>query len=289
MYKTIFNIPKREDKMRIKILKTYGNSFGNVKKHGLEWFRAAFAPLVLYTVGTVVLICFYVAAGISVDFAEIMTGQIQETQEAAQAGVLVGLGNFIYFILIAIAGFSLVLKGYRYGVLGQGGDRWWDLQLNMRFVKMFLYSILIGIFAAIYTSLTGGIIYGFHLLFESIAFDVLLGIFFLICGVYLGFRIALTFLLIAIDNVKPLRSSWHLLKGNVWRFFWLVVLIAFSLLIIIGIGTAILTLFGMMGGTLFVIASILMFVFGILMWLIYWAALSKSYALVYETVKKEKA
>lgn len=274
--------------MHIHILKIYGDSFGHVRKHWLEWFRAAFAPLVLYAVGTIALIFFYTAAGASVGFAEIMSGQIQATQ-GVEMGVLVGLGNFIYFILTFIAGFSLILKGYRYGVLGEGGDHWWNLQLNMRFVKLILYSILIGIFVSIYFGITGGIVYGAHMWLENIALDVVLGVIFLIFGIYLAIRIALLFLLIAIDRPEPLRSTWRLMEGNVWRFFWLMIFIGLSVAIVTGIGMGILTLFGMIGEYFAVIAAILMFFFGIIMWLVYWASLAKAYSLVYQSFTKGKA
>jgi len=289
--------------MHIHIMKIYRESFGHVWHHALEWFRVAFAPTVVYLIGLFILLCSYAIGGMGMTDA--IMGQYgfmgpDGAGESANAGFLAGLGSIIYFIMNIIASYTIMVNGFRYGVFNEGGDHWWTLPLNMRFVKMFLYAILIGFLAILYFSIAGGITLGAHVLFESMTLNAILGIFFGIYGLYLLFRIGLTFLLVAVDQSKPIRTSWCLLRGNVWRLIWLTLFIAITIGVITGIGVGILGLLGMLftmiimplgvlTGTLGVLAAILMVLFGVFMWIFYWATFSKAYAFVYQTLTEGEA
>ncbi|HUX78325.1 MAG TPA: hypothetical protein VMW10_01050, partial [Alphaproteobacteria bacterium] len=156
-----------------------------------------------------------------------------------------------------------------------------------------LYSILIGILAVIYVSVTGGIAAGAYFLTESIALTAILGVLFGIYGFYLLIRIGLTYLLISIDQENPLRVGWRLLKGNVLRLLGLLLLISLVILLVFIAGSIVLGIFGwilsLMSTWLIAIPLILFFLFGLAMWLLIWAVTSKAFALVYKTFTSGKA
>ena len=160
------------------------------------------------------------------------------------------------------------------------------LNLNIRFVKMVLYSILIGILAIIYAGVSAGIIYGAHTLFENTGVNVILGILLSFYGFYLLFRILLYPVLISIDQSEPVKTSWNLMKGNILRFIGLALLVALTIFIIglIG-GLAVLILgglFSMISPVLGVLALFLGVIFIVFMVLFGWAVNSKMMGLVYQ-------
>ena len=267
--------------MQIHMTKIYTESFSNMWHNRLEWFRVAFAPLVLYLIGLGLLMIFYAAAGASVGMTEIMTGHFFSVASTTSGALLIGIGHLIYLILSFIASYCIIINGYRYAVLNEGGDKWWTLHLDIRFIRVLIYAIFIGILFFIYSSAVGGIIYGFHILFESTMLNVILGLAFGILGIYLFFRIGLTLLVASLDKSHAIRTSWELLRQNVWQFFWLNIFIAGTMLIATGVGFGILSIIGLAGTSVLVITSILGVAFSIFMWLAYWATLSKAYGLIY--------
>jgi len=270
--------------MTIQIMKIYKESFKNVWGHMLEWIRVAFAPFVVWALGFLFMAIVYWSEG-RWSYDAFMN-QMQGLQSPQEYTFLMGFSDFVYNIAYFIALASIYINGFRYAILEEGGDRWWTLHLNRRLVKTILYYLLIMVLGGIYVAISGGIVFGAHILFESIVLDVVLGALFAIYGIYLMYRIILTFPLIAIDQKKPIRVSWRLLKGNVLRLFGLIFLIIISLLLL---GLAGVIVLGILGWVLALInpwlagiAALLLLVFGLFIWLLSWGVVSKAMSVVYK-------
>jgi hypothetical protein len=277
--------------MKIEIMRIFRESFRNVHEHKLEWLRVAYAPIVVWFIGVVFMSLVYWSVGLwSYDA---LVSQMKGEPSTVEQPFIATFAHILYYITYFIAIFTLYINGFRYGVLGEGGDRWWTLHLNWRFVKMILYSLLIGILATIYILITGGIAIGAHFLVGSTALTVILGIVFVIFGIYLAIRISLTYLLIAIDQEKPIRISWRLLKGNVLRVLGLMLLIG---IVISLVGLAGIIVLGILGWILALISlwlvaiPILLFAaFSIILWFVSWVVGTKALSLVYKTFTSGKA
>lgn len=284
--------------MHFPVFKIYQDSFKHAWSHKLPWFRVAFAPAMLYLLGFIVLGLSYVAAGSVLGLEELLKDLANNTSEDPLVTLIIGIGNVLNFIISIAASISFLLKGFRYGVFGEGGQKWWSFQLNKRFVKIFLYFLLVGLLAVLYVLIAGGISVGTYfavsnLLQEevlAIVLAVILGGAFVIFGIFLMFRIYLTFLLIAVDEIKALRTSWHMLKGNVWRLIFLILLIALTVGAIILFGVLILALLGILSYFVSPILVAIIVALGIAFVLftsfIYWAVGVKALSLVYLTLKK---
>lgn len=273
--------------MRIPVIQIFKESFVHVWAHKLEWLRVGFAPIVVFFGGMSFMLILYLAAGIELN--AIMKGEITGLDpSSATSLLLVGLGIFIFFTTFVTAMYTLYINGYRYSVLNEGGNRWWTLPLNMRLVKMILYTLLFSLFAVLCVLTTIGIVAGADYLFSNTILDVILGILIGLYGMYLLIRIGLLLLLIAIDKPNPLRTSWHLLKGNMLRFIGLMLTIGivFSALTSIGKGVSIpLILFSDLNNSWVVgVVDILKVLFEVFLILINWAVFSKAFALVYQSL-----
>ena len=164
--------------MHIQVFKTYKESFSHVFHHKLPWFRAAFAPLVLYVISMFVTVLFYLAAGPVSDVETLLN---EQTPESVQAIIFLGLANIVPYFISFIAMTSVMIKGYRYGVLEEGGHQWWDLQFKPRFIKLVAYNLLIIALTVLYLLISAGIVFVAHYFIDSIALDIILGI---ILGLY---------------------------------------------------------------------------------------------------------
>ncbi|OJW53950.1 MAG: hypothetical protein BGO67_07750 [Alphaproteobacteria bacterium 41-28] len=271
--------------MTIEIMKIFKESFRDAREHKLEWARVACAPVVIWLIGIIFMSLVYWSVGLwSFDA---LVSQMKGESSSFEQPFIATFAHVVYYITYFIAIFNLYINGFRYGVLGEGGDRWWALHLDWRFVKMILYSILIGILATIYILITGGIALGAHFLVGSTALTVVLGILFVIYGIYLALRLSLTYLLIAIDQEKPIRVSWRLLKGNVLRVLGLLILIG---IVISLIGLAGIIVLGILGWILSLISVwliaipiVLFALFSIILWFVSWIVGTKALSLVYKT------
>ncbi len=272
--------------MTIEIMTIFKESFKDVREHKMEWVRVATAPVILWLVGILILALAYVSTGLPW-ISNIIENSMQGTQNFIEKPFSLTLADTIYHIFTFISTICLLINGYRYGFLKEGGDRFWTLKLNWRFVKMCLYYFLVLILTALYVAIAAGISIGIYFLVESVALSTILGVLFTLYGFYLIVRIGLTFFLIAIDRTIPIRISWRLLKGNVLRFLGLMLLIFLTIFLIIIAGCIVLGLFGwllsLVSPTLLVIPFILLFIFGIILWFISWAVTAKAFALVYKT------
>lgn len=192
----------------IAVCKTFKKSFKEIWNHPLNWIRIVFLPFVILFLGL---------AGANF----LLPGQ--DSFVFAQTVPVISVVIYpIYFI--AITGFYI--KGFRYAALKEGGDKWWDFPFNIRLVKMFLYFLLISFLVVIYVGISAGITIALNIILGSVFVTVLFSVGFVVLGLYLITRLVLTFLYVAIDKEKPLRTSWYVMKGNVWRLLLLLVLIS---------------------------------------------------------------
>jgi hypothetical protein len=285
-------------------MKTFSHSFRDVWGHKLEWFRVAFAPLVLWGLGALVISLVF---GHTLELHQVLMGQITggpmtngdiangeivniEVVDGAKTSLI--LAQTLYFIIYLIATLSLYINGFRYGVLHEGRNRWWTLHLNWRFVKLFLYMILLQILMGAYAAIAAGAVYGIHLLLENIGVDVILGLILGLYGIYILLRVSLYPLLISIDKVHPLRTSWALLKGNVLRLVGLFLLVGLALLGVALGGFIVLLIVGILlaliSPVLASASAILMILFGALMIFLLWAVMTKALSLAYQGLVEKK-
>lgn len=279
--------------MSIKIIKIYKESFHDVRHHMLEWARVAYAPALIWAIGAAFMGIMYWSAGQSLELHHAMLGQTISSSEAGEAWFFVGFGNFIYFVTYIVSIMILYINGFRYGVLHEGGNQWWNFHLNKRVVKLALYSLLVGALAGIYVLISAGIILVAQHLFESLVLNIILGILLAFFGLYALIRISLVQLLVAIDRSHPLRTSWTLLKKNVLRLLGLLFLVMVSILIICIVGIAILALLGLLlafiSPTLAAFSAVLIYLFGVYVWFLNWAVTTKALSIVYTSLTEERA
>lgn len=272
--------------MSLPVMKIYKASFRDVRMNLLEWIRVAYAPLLIWALGFAFMGFVVWSVGHSMELHHAVMGKMIHPEKAGENWFLLGFANFTYFIAYFVAVFSLYVNGFRYGVLHEGGKSWWNLHLNKRFVKMILYSFLIGILGGVYALLSASIIMLSEYLFASVAVNVILGGFLVLYGLYLMFRITLTFLLIAIDRSEPMRVSWRLLKGNVLRVVGIILLITLRILLMIIIGLIALVLIGMLlsfvSSLLAGIVAVLIYIFMMFIWFYAWAVNTQALSFVYK-------
>ena len=268
--------------MNIQIMKTYKESFQNVRSHKGEWMRVAYGPLLIWGLGALILVLAFLSSGQTFEMHKALTGGVVTQQEDS---LFLTLAHIIYSITYFIAMTSLTINGYRYAILQEGGRSLITLNLNMRFVKIVLYYILVAILGGIFVGISAGLIFGVHLLLDNIAVDVILGILLGLFGFYLAFRITLYPVLISVDQSAPLSTSWRLMRGNVLRLLGLVILLTLTVLLIGVIGVLVLVLitalFSMVSPILGVL-TLLLWLFFVVFWvLLIWAVMSKAMGLVF--------
>lgn len=275
--------------MNIQIKKTYKEAVRNLRTHKMEWARVACAPVILWVLGFLLLAIVYGAGGYSIEIEKLITGETAiETQKSAW---FIFAGT-VYQIAYGVAMISLYINGYRYAVLKDRKDKWFTMNFKMRWIKMLLYMILIGILSGLYLTIVGAIIVGFHFASQSIALDVILGIIAAVIAIYLLLRIALYPTIISIDRSGPLSNSWRLMKGNLLRLLGLFILVAVTILVVGIIGSIILgiitAIFALISSTLNIISVILWLLFALFMTLLTWAFTTKVMGLVYLELSVDK-
>ena len=112
------------------------------------------------------------------------------------------------------------------------------------------------------------------------------GILVILAAFYPGIRLSFYALFIAIDTPKPFRSSWALLKGNIWRFvgfYALLFLVVGALIAALYIGLGLAFAKSETGSTIVFFLNTLVFM-PVLSGIIF----SQGFALVYQTLKKEE-
>lgn len=209
-----------ELKLKIQIMKTYRESFYNVLTHKLEWVQAMLAPFLLLLLGLIVLVFTILPA----------RDTVRLTGELKLEGLFL-LGAVVFLLTSLISMVSLSINGYRYAILQKTED-WFNLNLNMRFLKMALYFILYYLFFGLYSAASTRVVLGVDTLFDNIALTVLLSIILQLLAWYMMIRIVLYPIAISIDQTKPIGTSWRRMKGNILRFLGLIFLIGLTLVLI---------------------------------------------------------
>lgn len=262
----------------IAIRKTFKESYKDVRGHLLPWVRVAFTPFVIYLIGVISMgIGFYHSGGMTYLIEH--GAFIQQTEQ-----VSADFFNLIYHVFYILAMIVWYLNGFRYAALGEGGDTWWNFHWNKRLWKMFLYHLLIIVLFAVYGAVAAGITVGSYLLTENVFLTALIGTLFGIGLFYLIGRLSLVFLNVAIDKKEALRTSWHVMKGNVLRLIGLFILIWLAVIGLTILGSAIIGLgawlLGLINMWLGVIIFALFVPFGLFVWLVSAALTMKAIALV---------
>lgn len=272
-----------ELEMNIQIMKIYKESFHDVRSHKKEWMRVASGPLLVWALGAILLGVAYMSGGHSVEMHKAFTGEVMVEQEGS---AFLSFAQFVYGLTYFIAMTSLYINGYRYAILHEGGRSGITLNLNMRFVKMVLYTILFGILGGLYIAASAGIIFAAHVLVNSIAVDVILGIFLGMYAFYLMFRIVLFPVVISMDQNAPLKTSWSLMRSNALRYLGLSLLVMLTITLIGLLGAIVVgllvTVLGMLSPILLIFSVMLGLLFAIFMVLLGWAVNSKVMGLVYQ-------
>ncbi|MBX9785959.1 MAG: hypothetical protein K2Y08_01350 [Alphaproteobacteria bacterium] len=272
----------------IAIVSTFKESYKDVREHLPQWIKVAFAPFVVWLIGFAFMgLGFYFSGDFN--FTVSQEGVLQNEPEGSL------LGDFftvIHYVLETLAALVLYVNGFRYAALGEGGDKWWTFSLNKRLWKMFLYYLLVIVLYLACGAVAVGITMGSYLLIENIFLTVFLGI--LSAGglIYLMARITLTFLYVAVDQKEPLRTSWHLMKGNVLRVLGLVFLILLVILGITIVGSAIIGLGGWLLSFINMWLGAIIFAlflpFGLFVWLVSTALMIKAIALINKQLTEKK-
>jgi len=143
-------------------------------------------------------------------------------------------------VLSLIWGASFYMNGYRYGILNEEKERWWYLPLNEYLFKLITCSLLIVI-------PIGGILSLLPIatFLDLVHIRITLPLeFILIClGVYVSARLSMVFPLVALDHKNPFRTSWQMMKGNVFRLLKMVFLMCFSIFLSILLAIFIIEIF----------------------------------------------
>ena len=270
----------------IAVIKTFKESYTDVRGHLLPWVKVAFTPFIIYLIGVISMgIGFYLSGGV----ASIMEqGTVQQTVGEASASV--GFLNFIYYVLYMLAILVWYINGFRYAALGEGGDKWWTLSLDRRLVKMFLYHLLIIVLFTVYGAVAAGITIGSYFLIENTFLTALIGILFGLGLFYLIGRLTLVFLNVATDKKDALRTSWHVMKGNVLRLIGQFILIWLAILALIIVGAVIIGLSGVLLSFIEAWLGYMIFAlaipFTLFVWLVAAAMTMKAIALVSKQLTK---
>ena len=209
-----------EPKLKIQIMKTYRESFYNVLSHKLEWVQAMLAPFLLLLLGLIVLV-----------FTILPVRDTVRLTGALKVEGIVLFGVLVFFFTSLISMVSLSINGYRYAIL-QRTEGWFNLNLNMRFLKMALYLILYSLFFGLYSAVSARVVLGVDALLDNIGVTLLLSIILQLFAWFIMVRIALYPIAISIDQPKPIRTSWRMMKGNILRFLVLIFLIGLTLVLI---------------------------------------------------------
>ena len=272
---------------KIQVWKTFKLTLCNVWQNKLKWTRVLYAPWVVLLMG-------YLFVGLSYALTDtcfwLRDASTYKTMTFSQ-GVTVIAQIVIFYITAIIAGLFMVINGVRYALLQEGGNTWWTLPCNKRSIKLGGYALLIISSMALYVGLGAGIGWGLVFLppLVNVITIAICGTVWVISFFYLITRISIYGLLIAIDKKQPLKTSWRLLKGNIWRIFWLTMLLSFIPTFgVFGILAAInATLHFIPLGITPLPFSVLSSLSGLLVTPLSAAILWKGMSLVYQTLDKE--
>ena len=98
---------------------------------------------------------------------------------------------------------------------------------------MILNTIFFCILICIYILFSAVVFFIIQNCFDNSTLNIITYILLLVFAYYFLCRIFLSFLLVAIDDSEPIKTSWRLMKGNVLKFSMLLALIIFSLFVVL--------------------------------------------------------
>ncbi len=195
-------------KTKIPVWKTAKLTIKNVWQNKLEWAHVLYAPWIVLVMGYLIVF---------------LIGRTENLYELDNPPNPLLLQFAILFFSAFISKVQMLINGFRYALLKEGGNRWWTLHFNRRFCKLVLYyALFLCIVGLIAGGIAGSLFFTFHVIASTSTETYMLtgagGILLALSALYLILRVSLYTLFIAIDQKRPFRSSWHLLKGNVGRF-----------------------------------------------------------------------
>lgn len=199
--------------MLLSIINIFKESLKHVLTHKLVWLKVGFAPLVLFFVGEIFTSTVFIVLGDTIGVLEFSFLHLSAFTISATFSVLWG-GSFY-------------LRGYRYAILDEGGDRWWRLPVNRRLLKVIIYILFMGLVVSIpLIGLQSFVVYAYSVSYLWGCF-ALGPVFF---WIYCISRLSLVFLLIGVDEKNPLKNSWKMMEHHVFQLVGLMLLIGFALL-----------------------------------------------------------
>lgn len=265
--------------MKIQIMNIYKESFSNVLSHKWEWAKIFSGPLLLWSLGFAWLAVAFLSNLDSFSLEGIVNTSKKESFDLL-------ISQFCYQIITMVAELILIVGGVRYAVLQEGGDQWFSFNFNVRMLRVFLYTLLLGILAAVYILISAVIALGAYALFTNWTLSIIFGIALFIGFIYLAVRILLYQVVISLDQKEPLKTSWALMNGNILRVIGLSIVIALTFsLIAFGVGAILAVLNGLLfwaGNMLGVLSLVLWIPFLVILTCAGWAVSLKSLSLIYQ-------
>lgn len=276
--------------MHVPIIKILKESIHDVRQNWLDWLRIFFAPLTLWISSVLLRIIVYGWVG---QWSFEGTLDHAETQISGEYLWMLRSADVVCIIMNWLSSIVLSINGCRYAVLKERGKYWWTLQVNRRLGRQILYSTLISVLWWIYIGFSSIICLVFYGSLKNIPSTVILAIFLGFCGFCWITRLGLTYLLVSIDQKKPLKLSWNLMRGNVLRLTGCIILglVAFFLIGLMGVGVlgAIGWLLYSINPWLIIIAMIPLVLFVFSLVFAFFAIEFKGAALTYKFLEAERS
>lgn len=241
-------MPKKAPPQKLAIGSSLGKTFSFIGHHKADLLRIAFVPMVFFLLGVML------QSMLHSPFGPDLT---PTTFHLSKNTDLMGLKFYILAALLSgVAFFMLAIADFRYTLLGEhrAGD-WFQIAWKKRHWRLLGYYVLYKLLlAAIFFLMVAGAVLVFSLSLdlpleglstvpETLTLKIktqsptlilpftyfLVGMFVL---VYCMIRFMLFFPVVALDGQKPLRTSWHAMKRNMIRLFFLTGLIVVILALI---------------------------------------------------------
>lgn len=186
----------------------------------------------IWGVGFLLLLTAMISSGYYFGVFSLLLKDYVQIQEIPRETAFVTFAYVIYNILFFIAVTSLEINGYRYAVLKETGGRLINVTLNKRFLRFVIYTILFQILVGVYLTVSIGLVAGSNSLLDNNGLSTILAFFLFLLGFYLMYRLSLFSIPISIDQSRPFKTSWRLLKGNLLRLMGLSFLVGLKIWII---------------------------------------------------------
>jgi hypothetical protein len=254
--------------MTFPIIQTFKDSYSHVFNNKLAWLKVGFAPFCIDLLSRLF---------------EFGSDVMEKTSGSADGNPMQILLFIVSMILLTLSVILFWVNGYRYGILNEGGDRWWNFSIDLRTGKLLVF--IAGLILS--AGFVLGILMFIYDLNEAVA--ILLGIGCSLIGLYVFFRLSFLIPIISIDGKHALKGSWILLQGNVLRIIGLTIMVFlpimaaflfFLLIMFLGFNISI---------GLGVSVTFLLIPFGVIIYLLSWAVYSKAISLAFQSLTAKPA